>query len=227
VAPRVAARLGIGLTGDCIDLGLDAEGRLLQYKPAFGGRVVAPILSRTVPEMTTVRPGILGVTAVAEGGRAEVIRLPGPEREPRVRVVATTPIAEPSSVLDHAEIVVGFGKGIGSRENLHVVEDLAAVLGAPLCTTRDVTEAGWVPKHLQVGMTGRAIAPKLYIAIGIRGAFEHMVGVRRAGTIVGVNKNAKAPLFKSADLGLVEDFAVVVPLLTERLRAARAGMRPA
>jgi electron transfer flavoprotein alpha subunit len=102
------------------------------------------------------------------------------------------------------------------------VHALAAVLGGTLCTTRDVTDAGWLPKQYQVGMTGRAIAPQLYLAVALRGAFEHTVGVRRSGLIVAINRSAKAPIFKVADYGLVGDWAVLVPLLTERLRAARA-----
>jgi electron transfer flavoprotein alpha subunit len=117
--------------------------------------------------------------------------------------------------------VVGFGKGIGAPENLPVVRALARVLDGAICTTRDVTDAGWLPKQYQVGMTGRAVAPQLYVAVALRGAFEHVVGIRRAGLVVAINKSAKAPIFKSADYGLVGDYATIVPLLTERLRVAK------
>lgn len=222
LAPRVAARLQLGLTGDCVEIGMDAEGRLLQYKPAFGGSVVAPILSRTLPEMATVRPGMLPVPTPDTTRRAVIEPLALAEvPAPRARVVEQSADAESASDLDEAEIVIGVGKGIGTKENLEKIEPLMLLLDASLCTTRDVTDDGWLPKQYQVGLTGRAIAPKLYIALGIRGAFEHMVGVRRAGLIVAVNKNAKAPVFKNADYGIVGDYAEAVAALHRHLSAAR------
>jgi len=223
VAPRVAARLGIGLTGECIDLTVDAEGRVLQHKPAFGGSVVALIASRTQPEMATVRPGMLAAGTPRGSDGAEVVRLSAAAAADRVRVTARRADAAAAAELDAAAVVVGFGKGVGGPENIPVVQALADVLGGALCTTRDVTDAGWLPKQYQVGMTGRAIAPQLYVAVGVRGAFEHSVGVRRAGVIAAINSSPKAPIFKSADYGIVGDYAVLVPLLTERLRAAKAA----
>jgi electron transfer flavoprotein alpha subunit len=225
VAPRVAARLGLGLTGECIDLHVDAAGRVLQHKPAFGGSVVALIASRTQPEMATVRPGMLRAGARQPQRRAEVVRLTMLPAADRVRVTARQANAATAAELEEATAVVGFGKGVGGPQNLPVVQALAAVLDGALCTTRDVTDAGWLPKQYQVGITGRAIAPQLYVAVAVRGAFEHLVGVRRAGLIVAINKSAKAPIFKSADYGLVGDYAELVPLLTERLRAVRAARR--
>ncbi len=223
LAPRVAARLGLGLTGDCIDLDVDAEGRLLQYKPAFGGNVVAPILSRTSPEMATLRPGMLQKLAPDPARRAQVERLQVEGlREGRVRVLAQRREERGGAeALDYAEVVVGVGKGIGGPQHLPEIAKLAEILEAPLATTRDVADLGWLPRQCQVGLTGRAIAPKLYFAIGIRGAFEHLVGIRRAQTVVAINKNPKAPIFKAADVGLVGDWAEVVPLLTQALSEAK------
>jgi electron transfer flavoprotein alpha subunit len=223
VAPRVAARLQLGLTGECIDLTVDAEGRVLQHKPAFGGSIVALIASRTQPEVATVRPGMLEAGAPRSGRQVQVVRLVATPVAGRVRVTARRVLCEDVAELEEAAVVVGFGKGIGGAENLQVVHALADVLGAAICTTRDVTDAGWLPKQYQVGMTGRAIAPQLYIAVALRGAFEHLVGVRRAGLIVAINRSAKAPIFKSADYGVVGDYAAIVPLLTEALRSARAA----
>ncbi len=217
LAPRVAARLGLGLTGDCIDVGLDQEGRLLQYKPAFGGSVVAPILSRTIPEMATVRAGMLKARE-PRSRSAALIRLATDDLPSgRVEVVDFHASAETAADLDDAEIVVGVGKGMGAKDNIGLIRDLVAFLGATICTTRDVTDEGWLPRQYQVGLTGRAIAPKLYIAIAIRGAFEHMVGVRRAGIIVAINTNPKAPVFKSCDYGLVGDFKESVDALHRNL----------
>lgn len=224
LAPRVAARLQLGLTGDCVDLGIDADGHLLQYKPAFGGSIVAPIVSRTLPEMATVRPGMLPLPPHDASRRPVVTTLPLAHLiEARTRVIATRPVAAGAAELDDAEIVVGVGKGFGSKEHLQTVEPLCRLLGAALATTRDVTDMGWLPKQYQIGLTGRAIAPKLYFAIAIRGAFEHVIGIRRAGVVVAINKNPKAPIFKAADYGLVGDFSELVPLLCDHLsqRASR------
>ena len=225
LAPRVAARLGLGLTGDCVDLEVDNQERLLQLKPAFGGNIVAPILSKTTPAMATVRPGMLSPSQPVAGRQARVERLTlEADVHSRVQLVSQTGAdAAKAAALDAADIAIGVGKGIGGPENLPVIEQLAAVLGgAPLASTRDISDLGWLPRQHQVGITGRAIAPKLYFAIGIRGAFEHMVGLRKAGTIVAINIKAKAPIFKTTDLGIVGDYAEVVPLLTEALRKAKA-----
>jgi electron transfer flavoprotein alpha subunit len=223
IAPRVAARLGLGLTGECIDVTVDADGRALQHKPAFGGSVVALIASRTRPEMATVRPGMLTAGVPQPGRRAELVRVTAAPAPDRVRVTGRLANAGTSAEIEEASVVVGFGKGIGGPDNLPVIQALADVLDGAVCTTRDVTDAGWLPKQYQVGITGRVIAPQLYVAVGVRGAFEHLVGVRRAGVIVAINRSAKAPIFKSADYGLVGDYAVLVPRLTARLRAVKAA----
>jgi electron transfer flavoprotein alpha subunit len=225
VAPRVAARLGLGLTGECIDLTIDAEGRVLQHKPAFGGSVVALIASRTRPEIATVRAGMLAAGQAQPGRRAEVVRLSAVPIGDRVQVVVRQLTSAAAAELEEARTVVGFGKGIGRPENLPVVQALADVLDAALCTTRDVTDAGWLPKQYQVGVTGKAIAPDLYLAVALRGAFEHIVGIRRAGVVVAINKSAKAPIFKAADYGVVGDYAAIVPALVARLQAAKDRAR--
>ena len=224
LAPRVAARLALGLTGDCIDLDVNDRGQLLQYKPAFGGNIVAPILSKTTPEMATVRPGMLK-KATAKPARQARIELLQPDGATpgRVRLVSQTGAdAGKAAELDSADIAIGVGKGIQGPDNLPVIEELAAALGgAPLAATRDIADLGWLPRQHQVGLTGRAISPKLYFSIGIRGAFEHTVGIRRAGTVVAINKNQKAPMFQNADIGIIGDYAEVVPLLTAALKQAR------
>jgi electron transfer flavoprotein alpha subunit len=226
LAPRVAGRLGLGLTGDCIDLSLDESGRLVQWKPAFGGNVVAPILSRTEPALATVRPGVLPVEAERTPATpAEIVALPlGDVPAGRVRLVErrADPSAAAAAALDEADVAIGVGLGIGGPESLVSVHALADALGgAPIATTRDVVDNGWLPRQHQVGITGRAIAPRFYFAIGIRGASEHMVGVRRSGTIVVIDKNPAAPIFKEADLGIVADWRDAVPRLAAAIAAAR------
>jgi len=220
LAPRVAARLGLGLTGDAIDLDVDAEGRVRQHKPAFGGTIIAPILSRTRPEMATVRPGILPVPRPDPGRRVVVETLAVLPVAARVRVLETRRLDDPAgAAIDAAEVVVGVGRGIGGPAALPPIVQLARRLGAALAATREVTDAGWLPKQHQVGLTGRAIAPRLYLALAISGAMEHMVGLRRAGLIVAVNKNPKAPILKVCDLGVVADYTTLLPHLEAALRA--------
>jgi electron transfer flavoprotein alpha subunit len=220
LAPRVAARLGLGLTGDAIDLDVDAEGRVRQHKPAFGGAIVAPILSRTRPEMATVRPGVLPAARPVAGRRAVVETLAVPAVAPRITVREMRPLAAAGAALDTAEVVIGIGRGIGGPAALPPIVQLAERLGAALAATREVTDAGWLPKQHQVGLTGRAIAPRLYVAIAISGAMEHMVGLRRAGVIVALNKNPKAPIFKLSDLGVAADYTTLLPHLEAALRPA-------
>jgi len=225
LAPRVAARLGLGLTGDCIDLSLDSGGRLIQWKPAFGGNIVAPILSRTSPEMATVRPGMLEPIDPVPSRSAAIVEIRLTEPPP-IRTLITerraAPGIERAAALDECDVAIGVGMGIGGPENLDALDDLAKALGgAAIAATREVTDAGWLPRQHQVGLTGRAIAPRFYFAIGIRGAFEHLVGLRKAGTIVAINKNSKAPIFQQADLGIVADWTVAVPLLVHEITEAR------
>jgi electron transfer flavoprotein alpha subunit len=122
--------------------------------------------------------------------------------------------------LDEADIVVGVGMGV-VPDGLPLLREFAGYLSAPLCTTRDVVDAGWLPRHLQVGLTGRSIAPKLYVAVGIRGAFEHVVGFRRAGLVVAINRNPRALIFRHADFGIVGDYRTAIPLLKAALEEAR------
>jgi electron transfer flavoprotein alpha subunit len=219
LAPRVAARLGLGLTGDAIDLDVDAEGRVRQLKPAFGGTIVAPILSRTRPEMATVRPGVLHPARPDPSRDAIVERLVVTEGTSRVQVVDRQALGgDAGEALETATLVIGVGKGIGGPTALPAIEQLATRLGAAVAATREVTDAGWLPRQHQVGLTGRAIAPRLYVALAVSGAMEHLVGLRRAGTIVGINKSPKAPILRAADIGIVADVNDMLPHLEAALR---------
>ena len=220
LAPRVAARLGLGLTGDAIDVDLDAEGRTRLLKPAFGGNVVAPVLSRTRPDMATIRPGVLRAARPDPSRRAEVVSLRTPALASRVTVVRQQALAAPvDETLDAAAVVLGIGKGVG-EDGVASVRALAQRIGAAVCATREVTDLGWLARQYQVGLTGRAIAPRLYVGLGISGAMEHMVGLRRAGVIVAVNRSPKAPVFKGGcDVGVVADLHALLPHLETALCA--------
>ena len=228
LAPRVASRLQLGLTGDCIGLDLDQEGRLVQLKPAFGGNIVAPILTRSSPQMATIRSGMLE-KAKPDWSRRPVVEVLDitDALEARTKVLESSRnLDRKAQELETADVVVSAGMGIGGPENLPVIEELARVLGASVGGSRNVTDRHWLPKQQQVGLTGKAIAPRFYLAIGIRGDFNHLVGIQKAGTIVAVNKNQRAPIFKNADYGIVGDYAQVVPALTRALEEARAKAVP-
>jgi electron transfer flavoprotein alpha subunit len=227
VAARLAARLKLGLTGDCINLDIDEEGRLVQYKPAFGGNVVAPILSRTLPQLATVRPGIMAQAPQGPPGEVpiEPLEIPEAAATRRVRVISRhAQEAADATQLYNAAVVVGIGMGIGGPENLPVVQALADVLDASIAATREVVNHGWLPRQFQIGLTGKAIAPKLYIGVGVGGALNHIVGVQRAGTIVGINIREQASIFKACDFGIVGDYAELVPALTQALRQAKEAV---
>ncbi len=221
LAARVAGRLELGLTGDCVGLELDADGRLAQLKPAFGGGVVAPIVSSTLPNMATVRPGVLAPCEPDWSAEPVISRLDTPDLpQSRVRVLRT--VADESSegaALEGARRIVGVGKGIGGPENLPAIRELAAALGASIGATRDVADAGWLPRQTQIGVSGKSVAPELYVAVGVRGPFDHTAGIKRAGTVACVNSSARAAIFRAADFGILADWREVVPLLTDAIRA--------
>ncbi len=224
LASRSAARLGLGLTGDAIDLEIDEEGRLVQLKPALGGNVIAPILSKTLPNLVTLRPGVLTPMEPDYGATAagEVLAAPAfAGADIRLR---ESHYQEDSGGIElaQARVVLGVGMGIGGPESLPEVRELAAGMGAVLATTRNVVHAGWLPHQVQVGISGRAIAPPVYLAVGIRGVFDHTVGVQKAGVIVAVNTNRRHPIFRAADCGIVGDWREYLPALAAALRPVLA-----
>jgi len=220
--PRLAASLKLGLTGDAIGLELDGEGRMVALKPAFGGNIVAPILSKTYPQMATVRQGVLQLAEPnpkRQGGIETVHVEPGRPLTRLMKEVST--LDQTIAPLDGAEVVVGLGMGIGGPEGVEKAKELARALGAGLCATRRVTDQGWVPRQLQVGLTGKAIEPRLYFSIGIRGAPNHTVGIKRAETIVAINNDPEAAIFERANIGLVGDWEPLTRALTEAFRRRR------
>ena len=225
LAARLAARLNLGLTGDAIDLEIDEDGQLVQLKPALGGNVVAPILSKTLPNLVTLRPGLLTPAVSDPGATATVQNLTAaPFEGVDVRLVREE-FQEDTEGLDlaRARVVVGVGMGAG-EENVARLQEVARSLGASVATTRDVVHEGWLPPQLQVGISGRTIAPTVYIAVGIRGAFNHTVGLQRAGIIVAINQNRRATIFRSSDFGVVGTWQEFLPPLIEELRPVLADL---
>jgi electron transfer flavoprotein alpha subunit len=214
--PRLAAKLKLGLTGDAIGLELDGESRLVALKPAFGGNIVAPILSKTYPQMATVRSGVLEL-AEPDPSRVADVEIVRPQLHPaQSRVLSSQSILDPTIVpLESAEVVVGIGMGVGGPDGIERVKDFARALDAAVCATRRVTDEGWMPRQLQVGLTGKTIEPRLYFAIGISGAPNHLIGIKRAGLVVAINEDADASIFARADIGLVGDWAKLTPAIAQ------------
>jgi electron transfer flavoprotein alpha subunit len=216
VASRAAATLGAGLTGDAVDLEV-VGGRLVAWKPAFGGRMVAAIEATSPVQMATVRAGmlpLLGPRAVSTPVAVDVLAT----ARRRVHVLARAR-DDDLDVLADAAVVVGVGQGI-PPEHYPTIDPLLTTLDGVLGATRKVTDQGWLPRARQIGITGRSIAPRLYIALGLSGKFNHMVGVRSARAILAINSSPDALVFDVADAGIVGDWHEVLPLLVEELRAA-------
>ncbi len=219
LAPRVAARLNLGLTGDCIDLDIDEQQRLLQYKPAFGGSIISSILSHTTPAMATLRPGMLTAAQpdFSRSAPTEMLAIPDLAHLIHTQVLERTYQEMGSAQLESAATVIGVGMGMAEPEHYAPLYQLAQQLHAAIGATRSVADKGWLPKQAQIGLTGRAVSPNLYIALGIRGAAEHIAGIRKAGYVVSINKNKRAAIFKHSDLGVVGDAHVLLPLLIQKL----------
>ena len=214
VASRIAARLGAGLTGDAVELGADSTGRLTAWKPAFGGQLVAAVGTHGTPRMATVRAGVLPLLAPRAAASAPVRTL-AVAPDPRITVSSRTRDDDLDALSD-AAVVIGVGAGV-EPDDYVLLDPLRTALGAELAATRKVTDRAWMPRARQIGITGRAIAPRLFVSIGASGKFNHLVGVRGADTVLAVNADPSAPVFAAADIGIVGDWRAVVPQLVAAL----------
>ncbi len=209
----MAAAVGGGLVGDAIGLSI-TDGELVAAKPAFAGALVADIFCSSEVRLVTVRPGVLPLLPRREH-TPDVSSWPMTPRS-RVRLVSQRR-DDDVEVLARAEAVIGVGAAL-RPDDYEDLSPLAALLGAELAATRKVTDKGWAPRARQVGITGRSIAPRLYVALGLSGKFNHMVGVRAAGTILAINNDPGALVFTQCDIGIVGDWHEVVPALAAALR---------
>ena len=218
---RVAVEIHTGLTADCTGLEISQEGLLLQTRPAFGGNIMATIVTpRHRPQMATVRHKVMPEAAPGEERPMEVIRVEVAEEllSGRTRILEFVEEVEETVNLAEADVIVSGGRGMGGPENFKILYELAKVLGGAVGASRAAVDAGWMPYSHQVGQTGKTVQPKLYIACGISGAVQHLVGMQSSGTIVAINKDPAAPIFEVADYGLVGDLFEIVPRLTEALK---------
>jgi electron transfer flavoprotein alpha subunit/NAD-dependent dihydropyrimidine dehydrogenase PreA subunit len=219
LAPRIATKLQTGLTADCTGLDIDSEGHLLQTRPAFGGNVMATILcSNTRPQMATVRYKVMQRAEKGPDHVGEVIRKKVDDHVlDRTRIRAISTEAEEVNITE-AQIIVSGGKGLGSPEGFNLIQELAEVLGGAIGASRLVVDEGWIPFKHQVGLSGKTVRPKLYIACGISGAVQHLAGMQTSDVIVAINKDSSAPIFKIADYGIVGDLYEVIPEIIKLLK---------
>jgi electron transfer flavoprotein alpha subunit len=222
VAGRVAASLGAGLTGDAVDLTV-RNGRLLCWKPALRGRLLAAISTDSPVQMATVRPGVLPLLQPRQACCRPPIEQVRALPRSSVRLLEAGRDETVERLLS-APVVIGTGLGVPPGD-YPLLEALRLALGAELAATRKVTDRDWLPRARQVGITGHSISPRLYVAVGIQGTFNHLIGVHGAGTILAINRDPQAPIFDAADLGIVADWREVVPLLLKGLDGS--GPRPA
>lgn len=221
LAPRVSSRLNTGLTADCTSLEIDTEKRiLLQTRPAFGGNLMATIICPNHrPQMSTVRPKVMKAIEPDYKRNGEIIKpdviIPG-ETKIKVKEVVNN-LCEVVN-LTEADIIVSAGRGIGDPKNIKYVEELARVLGAAVGASRAVVDAGWIDYSHQVGQTGKTVGPKVYIACGISGSVQHLAGMSSSDTIIAINNNPEAPIFKVATYGVVGDVLEILPVLTAEFK---------
>jgi len=219
---RVAVRIDAGLTADCTALEIDEKERLLlQTRPAFGGNIMATIITPNHrPQMATVRHKVMKEAPARKGRKAEIIRKDYPEEvfRSRTRLIDVIAEIEETVNLAEADIIVAGGRGMGSPGNFSVLQDLAKVLNAALGASRAAVDSDWIPYSHQVGQTGKTVCPKIYIACGISGQIQHLIGMQSSNIIVAVNKDPDAPIFKVATYGIVGDVMDVVPALTREFK---------
>lgn len=220
--PYVAVKVHTGLTADCT--GLDIEegtGNLLQTRPAIGGNIMATIktpLHR--PQMATVRPRSIQPLCPDPSRTGKIHQLPVSDSlvDPRVEVLGREPLESDGSALDSAEIVVSGGKGLRKGDNFRLVQALAQDLGASVGASREAVDRGWISYPHQVGLSGKTISPRVYIAVGISGSIQHLAGIKSSETIVAINADPTAPIFQVADFGIVGDLFQVIPEIRKHLR---------
>jgi electron transfer flavoprotein alpha subunit len=224
--PRIAAKIRTGLTADCTSLAIDKEtGNLLQIRPAFGGNIMATILCpNNRPQMATVRPRVMKRWQYDESRKGDIIPVKVDGISSRTKVLdSVKEISELSCNLQEADIIVSGGRGLGTPKGFELLKELAELLGGTLGSSRAAVDEGWIPYSHQVGQTGKTVCPKIYIACGISGAIQHLVGMQSSDMIIAINRNPDAPIFNVATYGIVGDLYEIVPLLIKKIKEARGS----
>ena len=242
LGPSVSARVATGLTADCTKLDIgdfplkpvpgkedeQKHNQLLMTRPAFGGNTIATIACpNNRPQMATVRPGVMQKKPRVAGATCEIVSYnPGFEKNAKyVEILEVVKAIKDTVDIMDAKILVSGGRGVGSPENFKILEELAKAIGGEVSCSRAVVDAGWKPKDLQVGQTGKTVRPNVYFAIGISGAIQHVAGMEESDLIIAINKDETAPIFDVADIGIVGDLNKIVPELTKQIEAFVAAKK--
>ncbi|MFC1913811.1 electron transfer flavoprotein subunit alpha/FixB family protein [Chloroflexota bacterium] len=226
LAPRLTFRLGTTATLDCIDLSIDPDSRkLLQTKPVYGGNAQAVFTGETFPQIATIRTKAMNPLEADTSRKGEIIKVDAGLDPSAIRTKVLEKVKEEVEgvKLEDAEVVVVGGRGIGSAEGFKPLEDLAKLLKGAVGASRPPCDNGWLADTLQIGLTGKIVAPTLYIAVGISGSSQHMSGCSGSKNIVAINKDPEANIFREARFGVVGDWKKVLPALTDKVKALLAG----
>ncbi len=227
LAGAVATDLLTGLTADCTGLAIDERGFLLQTRPAFGGNIMATIMTeKTRPQMSTVRPHVMPMPACNKARKGTIIRAASPVKESDILVKVLEVLADNRQGADAidisaAEVIVAGGRGMLNKENFKILQELADELGGVVGCSRAAVEAGYMPVERQVGQTGKTVRPKIYVACAISGAIQHLVGMQDSDVIIAINRDKNAPIFEVSTYGIVGDVFQIVPAITSRIKEAR------
>jgi len=217
--PRLAARLNTGLAPDTTGLAIDGDGKMLATHPVYSGKALVDIkIPDSLPQMALIRPNSFGAGTPQAGATAEISKIaadPGELKAPMKELVKGV---QGKADLTEAEIIVSGGRAMKAAENFKILEEFANVIGATVGASRAAVDSGYAPHDMQVGQTGKVVNPKLYFAIGISGAIQHLAGMRTSKVVVAVNKDPEAPIFQKADYGLVGDLFQIVPLMTQEFK---------
>ncbi len=224
LAPCLAVRTGFPLATDCIDIDFK-DGKLIVQRQMYSGKIYSNVSFSPFPGyLLTIRSGVFSKDRIGER-QAQIVRKDFPLKEEPLKkqFIEFAETAAGEVDISQADLLVSVGRGIGEEENIALVRELADALSGVLSCSRPVVDKNWLPKYLQVGSSGKSVTPKVYIAVGISGAFQHLQGITGAGTIIAINKDPKAPIFRAADYGIVDDLFKVVPFLKEKVLELKKG----
>jgi electron transfer flavoprotein alpha subunit len=223
LAGAIATRVGTGLTADCTGLAIDDKRNLMQTRPAFGGNIMATIMcDKYRPQMSTVRPNVMRMPERNEGASGTIVRDPFVVAEESIltKVIEIIRDSHGKGLVDitGAEFIISGGRGMMAPENFTILQELADELGGVVGASRSAVDAGWMPGDRQVGQTGKTVRPKIYIACGISGAIQHLVGMQDSDMVIAINRDSSAPIFEVATYGIVGDLFRIIPAITAKIR---------
>jgi electron transfer flavoprotein alpha subunit len=227
LAGAIATRVGTGLTADCTGLGIDDKRNLMQTRPAFGGNIMATIMcDKFRPQMSTVRPNVMPMPERTDNADGIIIRdaFTVPEESILTKVIEIIRDGHSKNAVDitGADFIISGGRGMMGPENFAMLQELADEMGGVVGASRSAVDAGWMPGDRQVGQTGKTVRPKIYIACGISGAIQHLVGMQDSDMVIAINRDKNAPIFEVATYGIVGDLFQVIPAITQRIREMKS-----